>query len=98
MRRSFFNSISVRAGQQAQVRIGLVVAIVFLALLGGIAAALASFVLILFAIEFEIEHAGEIAASVLPASTTATAAKSHLNVAEGSFGAQQMLQRLLLGN
>ena len=69
----------------------------FLALFGGVAAALAGLVLILFAIEFEIEHAGQIAAGVLPAASATTAAKGDLNVTEGGFGAQQMLQGALLG-
>jgi len=59
--------------------------------------ALPGFVLILFRVEFEIEHAGEIAAGPSAATTTALLrSERHLNVAERSFGAQQMLQGALL--
>ena len=54
-------------------------------------------VLVLFRIELEIEKLGEIARGA-SASTAATAAASEgdLDLAEGGFGAQQILQRLLL--
>ncbi len=59
------------------------------------------FVLVLFLIEFEIEQVGEIAAgSSAPTTSTAapaTAADLNLDIAEGRFGAQQVLQGLLFG-
>ena len=71
----------------------------FLLLLLGLRSATATvvFVLILVLIEFEVEEVGKIAARAATASAapTAAAADLNLNIAEGRFGAQQVLQCLL---
>ena len=50
--------------------------------------------------ELKIEHAGEIASGALrsTAATAALLAEGNLNIAERGFGAQQVLQRALLGS
>ncbi len=54
--------------------------------------ALAGFVLVLLRVEFEIEHAGQVAAgSLRPAASATAASKGDLDVTERGFGAQQML-------
>jgi hypothetical protein len=70
-----------------------------LLLLLGLRSAAVGFVLVLVLIEFEIEQVGQIAAraATTAASPTTAAADLNLNIAEGRFGAQQMLQRLLFG-
>jgi hypothetical protein len=59
----------------------------------------AAFVLVLFGIELEVEEAFEVARAVLPAASPAasTVAERDLDIAPRGFGAQQVLQRLLLG-
>ena len=54
--------------------------------LGRIAAVLTGLILILLAIQLQVEHAGEIASGVLPATTAATSAERDLNVAECGLG------------
>ena len=55
-------------------------------------------ILVLFFIQFQIEEVGEIASgAAATTAASATAADLNLNVAEGRFSAQQMLQSLLLG-
>ena len=63
-----------------------------------VAAALLGLVLILLGIELEIEERGQIArrAASTAASTTAARSERNLNLPEGGFGAQQVLQSLLL--
>jgi hypothetical protein len=59
----------------------------------------AAFVLVLFGIELEVEEAFEVARAVLPAASPAASpvAERDLDIAPRGFGAQQVLQRLLLG-
>ncbi len=73
-----------------------------LLLLVGRLSRLLALVLILLRVEFEIEKSFEIAGGAVHAATStaaasALAAHGDLDIAEGGFGAQQILQRLLLG-
>ena len=55
-------------------------------------------VLVLVLIQLEVEEVGEIASrAAATTASAATLADLNLNLAEGGFGAQQMLQGLLLG-
>ena len=69
------------------------------AALGGLRL-LALFVLVLLGIQLQIEEAFHVARGAAAAAATAAAAllaEGHLDIAERGFGAQQVLQRLLLG-
>src|SRR5262249_45314181 len=70
---------------------------IFLLLFGRASALRSRLILVLFGIEFEIEQAGQVAATTA-ATTTASAllAEGNLNLAERRFGAQQVLQCFLL--
>ena len=65
-------------------------------LLGGAAADFCGLVLILLGIEFQIEKRSQIARRAAPAASAPLRSKRNLNLPEGSFRAQQRLQRLLL--
>jgi hypothetical protein len=52
-------------------------------------------VLIFLSVEFEIEQAGEITARAASRAASVVA-EGDLNLAEGGFGLQEMLKRLLL--
>ena len=56
---------------------------------------LTRFILILFAIQLQIREVLQIAAHIAARASTAARSERHLDIAEGVFGAQGMLQRLL---
>ena len=62
-------------------------------------ALLACFVLVLLGVELQVEQAFEVARAIRAstATTTPAIAERHLNLAERSFGAQKVLEGLLLG-
>ncbi len=59
-------------------------------------ALLAGFVLILFGVELQLEQRLQVAATTSGAATARIAAEGYLDFLEPGFGAEQMLQRLLL--
>src|SRR5260370_31678430 len=52
--------------------------------------------MVLVGVELEVEKAGEIAPGASAAAPAPTSAKGHLDLAEGRFGPQKVLKRLLL--
>ncbi|HLY65932.1 MAG TPA: hypothetical protein VKU60_10395, partial [Chloroflexota bacterium] len=60
------------------------------------AAVLTGLVLVFFGIQLEIEEAGQVAAGSATPSAASACSKGHGDLAEGGFGAQQVLEGLLL--
>jgi hypothetical protein len=87
--------ILLAAGQSVQLLQGV---IDILRALFGWRSCLRRLILILLRVELEVEEAGEIAARIASASSTAAAllAKGYLNLAKGGLCAQKVLKRLLL--